>query len=295
MREVTRTHPNRVTIKRGAVAVAAVLLIVVLVLLVVNLQRGQRYAQALRLAEAGDAASAYDIFASLGSYADSAERAAGLVQKDPALPYRKAAKGDVIAFGSFEQDGDTTNGAEPIRWIVLERFDDRLLVLSADVLDGRQYNHVPFQEVTWADSDLRAWMNDDFLTAAFGPAQQGIIATVCNSNEDQSVTGAEGGADTQDRVFALSETESVIYLSSSANRADIGAAPASAFAASGALTVSEDGTADWWLRSPGTYGFAAQFVDAEGKPSVSGANVDVLYGVRPALWIDVSEAGRGAQ
>ena len=209
--------------------------------------------------------------------------------------YRKAAKGDVIAFGSFEQDGDTTNGAEPIRWIVLERFDDRLLVLSADVLDGRQYNHVPFQEVTWADSDLRAWMNDDFLTAAFGPAQQGIIATVCNSNEDQSVTGAEGGADTQDRVFALSETESVIYLSSSANRADIGAAPASAFAASGALTVSEDGTADWWLRSPGTYGFAAQFVDAEGKPSVSGANVDVLYGVRPALWIDVSEAGRGAQ
>jgi len=292
---VTRTHPNRVTIKRGAVAVAAVLLIVVLVLLVVNFQRGQRYAQALRLAEAGDAASAYDIFASLGSYADSAERAAGLVQKDPALPYRKAAKGDVIAFGSFEQDGDTTNGAEPIRWIVLERFDDRLLVLSADVLDGRQYNHVPFQEVTWADSDLRAWMNDDFLTAAFGPAQQGIIATVCNSNEDQSVTGAEGGADTQDRVFALSETESVIYLSSSANRADIGAAPASAFAASGALTVSEDGTADWWLRSPGTYGFAAQFVDAEGKPSVSGANVDVLYGVRPALWIDVSEAGRGAQ
>lgn len=295
MREVTRTHPNRVTIKRGAVAVAAVLLIVVLVLLVVNLQRGQRYAQALRLAEAGDAASAYDIFASLGSYSDSAERAAGLVQKDPALPYRKAAKGDVIAFGSFEQDGDTTNGAEPIRWIVLERFDDRLLVLSADVLDGRQYNHVPFQEVTWADSDLRAWMNDDFLTAAFGPAQQGIIATVCNSNEDQSVTGAEGGADTQDRVFALSETESVIYLSSSANRADIGAAPASAFAASGALTVSEDGTADWWLRSPGTYGFAAQFVDAEGKPSVSGANVDVLYGVRPALWIDVSEAGLGAQ
>lgn len=295
MREVTRTHPNRVTIKRGAVAVAAVLLIVVLVLLVVNFQRGQRYAQALRLAEAGDAASAYDIFASLGSYADSAERAAGLVQKDPALPYRKAAKGDVIAFGSFEQDGDTTDGAEPIRWIVLERFDDRLLVLSADVLDGRQYNHVPFQEVTWADSDLRAWMNDDFLTAAFGPAQQGIIATVCNSNEDQSVTGAEGGADTQDRVFALSETESVIYLSSSANRADIGAAPATAFAASGALTVSEDGTADWWLRSPGTYGFAAQFVDAEGKPSVSGANVDVLYGVRPALWIDVSEAGRGAQ
>ena len=154
---------------------------------------------------------------------------------------------------------------------------------------------MPFEEVTWENSDLRAWMNGDFFDAAFTPAQQGIIPSVLNDNADQSITGAAGGAPTQDRVFALSEQESVIYLSTSAARSDIGAAPASQAAASGTLSVSEEGTADWWLRSPGTYPFAAQYVDAAGTPLTSGANVDVLYGVRPALWIDCAEVGGGGQ
>ena len=272
-----------------------VLLALALGFVVYNHQRGERYAEAVRLAEAGDASGAYAIFVGLGGYADAAQRGACLVEKDPAVPYRRAAKGDVIDFGSFEQDGNEANGPEPIQWIVLERFDDRLLLLSADVLDARQYNHVPFQDVTWADSDLRAWMNGDFFTAAFTPAQQGIIPSVLNENADQSIAGTPGGAPTQDRVFALSEQESVVYLSGSANRSDIGAAPASQAAASGPLAVSEDGTADWWLRSPGTYAFAAQYVDTAGTPLPSGANVDVLYGVRPALWIDIAEVGGGQQ
>lgn len=292
---MTRARLTRATLKKGTVVLAAVLLAVTLGFLIHSHQRSQRYAQALRLAEAGDTAGAYGIFVGLGSYADARERAAGLVEEDPALPYRGAAKGDIVSFGSFEQDGDASNGPEPIQWIVLERFDDRLLVLSADVLDGRQYNHVPFQDVTWADSDLREWMNGEFLNAAFTPVQQGIIPSVLNENADQSATGAPGGAPTQDRVFALSEQESVVYLSGGANRSDIGEALASEQAASGALAVTEEGTADWWLRSPGTYGFAAQFVDAAGKPVASGANVDVLYGVRPALWIDLSEAGGGGR
>ena len=107
--------------------------------------------------------------------------------------------------------------------------------------------------------------------------------------------GASGGAATDDRVFALSETESVIYLNTPAVRSEIGAAPATVSAAAGPLSVSEDGTADWWLRSPGTYGFATQFVDASGTPSLSGANVDLQYGVRPALWLNVEGAGEGSR
>ena len=292
---MTRARLSQASIKKGAVVLATVLLALTLGFVVYNHQRGERYAEAVRLAEAGDTSGAYAIFVGLGGYADAAQRGAGLVEKDPAVPYRRVAKGDVIDFGSFEQDGNEANGPEPIQWIVLERFDDRLLVLSADVLEARQYNHVPFQDVTWADSDLRAWMNGDFFTASFTPAQQGIIPSVLNENADQSIAGTPGGAPTQDRVFALSEQESVVYLSGSANRSDIGAAPASQAAASGPLAVSEDGTADWWLRSPGTYAFAAQYVDTAGAPLPSGANVDVLYGVRPALWIDIAEAGGGQQ
>ena len=84
-------------------------------------------------------------------------------------------------------------------------------------------------------------------------------------------------------------------MNTPAARSDIGAAPVTEHAADGPLSVSEDGTADWWLRSPGTYGFATQFVDASGTPSLSGANVDLQYGVRPALWIDVAGTGEGAR
>ena len=272
--------------------IGAVLLVLSLVaVLVIVVRNAVRYREAVALDEAGDAQGAYELFHVLGGYSDAAQRAQALVEADPALPYRSASKGDTVEFGAYEQDGNAQNGPEPITWIVIDKIDGQLLLLSADVLDARQYHHVPFEEVTWENSDLRAWMNGDFYEGAFTPVQR--VETVHNENADQSITGANGGAATDDRVFALSETESVIYLNTPAARSDIGAAPASVHAAAGPLSVSEDGTADWWLRSPGTYGFATQFVDASGAPSLSGANVDLQYGVRPALWIGVAGTGEG--
>ena len=116
---MTRARLSQASIKKGAVALAAVFLALTLGFVVYNHQRGERYAEAVRLAEAGDASGAYAIFVGLGGYADAAQRGAGLVEKDPAVPYRRAAKGDVINFGSFEQDGNEANGPEPIQWIVL--------------------------------------------------------------------------------------------------------------------------------------------------------------------------------
>ena len=284
----------RALLRRKTVRVAAVALVLSLVVaLAVVVRNAVRYREAVALDEAGDAQGAYQIFHALGRYGDAAQRARALVEADPALPYRFASKGDIVEFGTYEQDGDAGNGPEPIQWIVLERIDGQLLLLSADVLEVRQYHHVPFEEVTWENSDLRAWMNADFYDGAFTADQRGLIQMVHNDNADQSITGASGGAATDDRVFALSETESVVYLNTPAARSDIGAALASEHAAAGPLSVSEDGTADWWLRSPGTYGFATQFVDASGVPSLSGANVDLQYGVRPALWISVEGGGEG--
>ena len=274
------------------VRIGAGLLVLSLVLaLGIVVRNAVRYREAVARHEAGDAQGAYEIFHALGGYSDAAQRAQALVEADPALPYRSASKGDTVSFGVYEQDGDADNGPEPIQWVVLDKIDGQLLLLSADILEARQYHHVPFEEVTWENSDLRAWMNGDFYEGAFTPVQRGLIETVHNENADQSITGASGGAATDDRVFALSETESVIYFNTAAARSDIGAALASQHAAAGPLSVSEDGAADWWLRSPGTYGFATQFVDASGTPSLSGANVDLQYGVRPALWINVAGTG----
>nr|WP_243441546.1 DUF6273 domain-containing protein [Schaalia georgiae] len=257
-------------------------------------RRSASYDEAIALAEAGNAERAYEILSGLGDYRDAQERARSLVDRDPALPYRRAAKGDGVVFGSYEQDGDPSNGPEPIRWTVVDRLEDRILVLSAECLEGRQYHHVPFEDASWQNSDLRAWMNGDFRETAFTPAESALIVPADNANDPQSITGAGGGAPTTDHIFALSETEGAIYLGDEASRDSLGVAATTDHAKGTGLPVDENGSCDWWLRSPGTYGFAAQFVDATGMPSVSGANVDAVYGARPALWISTGGAG-GAQ
>lgn len=284
------------THRTSLIACVAALLVLTAALLMTAAacqQRRSNYQQAVRLSASGNAAEAYRIFDGLGDYRDAAERAAALAQADPSLPYRDSQKGDVIAFGAYEQDGDAADGAEPVEWFVLDRIDDRLLLLSVDCLASRRYNAEPFASVTWEDSELRTWLNDAFLQAAFSPTERQIIRATRLRNDDQSVVGTDGGVDTTDRVFALSHTEALIYLHDDADRDYLGRAAASDAAATGQAYVDADGMADWWLRSPGGYPYAAQYVSTTGETAEAGAYVDAEYGVRPALWLDVSEAGDG--
>ena len=200
-----------------------------------------------------------------------------------------AAKGDTIEYGAYEQDGDASNGAEPIRWTVLDRIDDRLLILAEDVLAARPYDADSFQAATWADSDLRAWLGSDFLNSAFSASQrEGIIATDLD-NADSRASGVDGGADTTDMVFVLSETEYGIYLADVENREYTAPAPASRACADAGLYLDADGRTDWWLRSPGTYPYTAQYIQPDGAAFTGGSNVDATLGVRPAMWITAGE------
>lgn len=250
------------------------------------------YDEAIRLEQSGDSFGAYERFRALGTHADAASRADALVEADPALPYREAHKGDIISFGAFEQDGEDANGPEDIEWIVLDRIDDELLLLSLDCLASRPYHALPFEPITWEHSDLRAWMNTEFLTGAFTPAQQGIIVIVTNENAEQSIAGTPAGPATRDRVFALSETETTVYIRDAIDRELVAKAGLSAAEEAGAVRIDDSRTVDWWLRSPGTYEFTAQFMTADGERFTTGANVDAEYGVRPALWITLDAPTR---
>ncbi|MDU0349800.1 DUF6273 domain-containing protein [Actinomyces sp. MRS3W] len=286
---MTTTTTRRIRLM--ALATALVVFIAVVWLAVVNHEHRTSYQEAQRLAAAGQTAAAYEIFHGLGDYRDAAAQAQALLDADPALPYRSADKGEIITFGAYEQDNDRANGAEPIQWLVLDRIDDQLLLLSVNCLDSRPYHATPFAAVTWETSDLRAWLNETFLQEAFTPSQQSLIVSTRNENADQSPVGTDGGAETTDRVFALSQTDTVIYMHDAADRDYLGRAPVTDYAATGQVHVDDDGMADWWLRSPGTYEYTAQYVAASGEPSISGAYVDAEYGVRPAVWLDTSAGG----
>ena len=79
--------------------------------------------------------------------------------------------GDIIKFGHYEQDGNTSYGKEEIEWEVLKVESDRVLVVSKYALDCKPYN-TEYTDVTWETCSLRQWLNSTFLNTAFSAEEQ---------------------------------------------------------------------------------------------------------------------------
>lgn len=286
--------------KTGLIILAALLVIgiaVAIFLIHSNQQKADQYQQAVRMMDNGNPDEAYRLFRQLGNYRDSENQAARIASSDPLLVYRIAEKNDTVSFGRWEQDNDPENGPEPIDWIVLDKIDGRLLLISSSCLAGMAYHTEPFTSVTWETCSLREWLNDTFLSSAFTEEEQKLIPIVTNENPNHSIVETPGGKDTLDKVFLLCERDTVIYLKNDSDREAIGKAPATAYAAANGLQTNEEGFASWWLRSPGMYEYVAQYVDQDGSTYINGASIDIDYfcGVRPVLWLDTNTPSEGGQ
>ena len=171
------------------------------------------------------------------------------------------AVGSIFIFGTYEQDNDTTNGKEPIEWIILDKRDDGSLVLmSKYALDSKPYN-TEDTGVTWETCTLRKWLNEDFYKAAFSAQEQAKIVPVTLENEDNP-WGTTGGKATTDKVWLLSINEACndfsndkvySYFTDDASRMCAPTKYAVAQGASQSFTYTVDGVGAcwWWLRSLG--------------------------------------------
>ncbi|MBO4776453.1 MAG: hypothetical protein J5515_07545, partial [Lachnospiraceae bacterium] len=119
--------------------------------------------------------------------------------------------GDIIKFGKYEQDGNTSNGKEDIEWLVLSNEDGRVLVISKYALDAKVYN-TEYVSVTWENCTLRSWLNNEFLNSAFDDKEKKIIPSVTLENKDNPINGRSGGNNTTDKVFCLSLDEIEKYF-----------------------------------------------------------------------------------
>lgn len=202
------------------------------------------------------------------------------------VPISKAKTGNTVLFGSYEQDGDEGNGAETIEWIVLDKEDGKLLLLSKYVLDARAYAGVYYGDVTWAESSMRSWLNGTFYQYAFSEKEQGQIQQTRILNEDNPSYGTEGGNATSDTVFLLSIEEAERYFFIDQKRR----AKATAYAMDNEVWTDRENYAYWWLRSPGYYSGNAAHVHDTGAVHENGSSVNcTALGVRPALWVSVEE------
>ena len=198
--------------------------------------------------------------------------------------FASVAAGDVITFGSYEQDNDPNNGPEPVEWNVLEVQDGKALLLSRYGLDTKPYN-TEYTDVTWETCTLRSWLNNEFLNAAFSAEERSAILTTAVDNSDvqkRSDYDTSGGNDTEDQIFLLSYAEANRYLDNITSTRAIVIPTAYAIAA-GAETYNDGTASGWLLRSPG---YEQDYAATYGSFYFGCSVDDETVAVRPALWLN---------
>ena len=225
-----------------------------------------------------------------------------------------SAVGDIVVFGSYEQDGDEANGKEPVEWEVLEVQNNLMLVVSRFVLDCIPY-HMEDTDIGWDACSLRNWLNDDFYNSAFSADEKAYIQETTLSNAGNEYW--PGGPDTNDKVFCLSMDEIIGHYNLKENAEKEGfycdglVADTTTYASNKniiALEITQEkydgyykgmgygeeivgrNAAWWWVRSPGSLGCNVCIADQNGEIGW-GFRHRILVnmssiGVRPALWLN---------
>lgn len=191
--------------------------------------------------------------------------------------------GDIIKFGNYEQDNNTSNGKEPIEWRVLAKENNKLFVISKKALDCQKYNDST-GDVTWGTCSLRSWLNNTFLNTAFSEKEQSLIQTSNVSADKNPEYDTDPGNETNDKVFLLSIIEAEKYFATDDSRQ---CEPTAYAVSNGGYRSSDTGNCRWWLRSPGYFHSYAAQVELDGGVDRYG-NFD--YGtvcVRPAIWVNL--------
>lgn len=214
---------------------------------------------------------------------------------------RNAQPGEIITFGSYPQTADEAD-LMPIKWRVLQNSGSELFILSEYILDSKRY-HNAFTDITWCNSDLRKWLNDEFYSVTFNDFEKNLIKTThCTDNGEDST-------DTEDKVFLLSVSEAK-ELTHKLDEGSLCArrnAIATEFSKikkndgcrlyvydkknpSDYLIVNgeEFGCSWWWLRSQGNTSSRAFFIGTHSSIRSYGRVNLACYGIRPALKISIN-------
>ena len=153
---------------------------------------------------------------------------------------------------------------EPIKWRILEDDDGTATILCEMIIDAHRFDD---NSNNYKESEIRAWLNDNFYQTAFSELEKGIINTVQVDNSARSTMPYgvtwNGGinnyvcADTYDKVWLMSMEEItkswkyVDYASYSTPDVQRRRHPTDYAKANYAYSyIPFDGDAWWWLRSP---------------------------------------------
>ena len=160
-------------------------------------------------------------------------------------------------------------------WVVIKKEDTRQLCITKEIIEVRRF-HEAEATVSWAESDLRAYLNGEFYETVFkADKSKNAVRPLSVNNANKSVNfpndnAGIGSTATKDSVFLLSYEEAETCFLSDAAR-----------------VAAYDGRSQiWWLRSPGDHLNYYANVDGIGQVCYSSSNLQAEgFGVRPATWI----------
>lgn len=216
---------------------------------------------------------------------------------------------------------------QPIKWRVLSVDGSGIFLLADKVLDNKQY-HIISEDVTWQDSTIRSWLNgydasankqkedyrkNCFINTAFSTYALSYIKDSSVENRNSLPFDSDGGDDTTDKIFLLSESEVCREYGSAVtetfteivpnaqeygfhpdgNASDVARSVKSSPYAKAMGTWNATGCGGdcmWWLRSPSGRCDSAAHIDWTGWVRwVQFLDVNAPFcGIRPALNLDFS-------
>ncbi len=214
--------------------------------------------------------------------------------------------GDLVEYGTYEQDGDESNGEEPIIWRVLDKNESAYLLLSENIIEVAEFKHNEGSS-PWNYCNLRDWLNKRFYNDHLYDDKRFSIkeTEITNLGSIEYYSKYNRGVDktpnTTDKVFLLSleDIESDYFSGTSGWEEDPSrVAYATEYVKNRVNEIKEsgeslidratdqldiDGSLYWWLRTGGAQDDTTLGVLPTGELEDYGSRMEYA-GVRPAVW-----------
>ena len=183
---------------------------------------------------------------------------------------------------------------EPIKWLIAEESDGTLTLVADPILDSQQYDYEDGSDSNnYAESTIRAWLNDTFCNTAFNEMQQAIIQTTTIDNSVEStgfIPNQYACENTNDKIFLMSYVEADTWFTSDSAREKQGSDYAKSQGVYVNTSSSYSGNSHYRLRSPSSHkSFNAYVVNDDGSIGSSRSVYYTSIGVLPALVIELRE------
>lgn len=210
------------------------------------------------------------------------------------VTYRRMSRDDATSVINYPSgEGYRYFKWEPVKWKVLEVSDDDIFVMAEQALDCQKYDSSKYSSVTWETSTLRKWLNEQFIGQAFSAEEQKLIKQTNVTNPRNSVYSIDGGKNTTDQIYILSEEEvqnAKYGFCQITNEFSQTRNPAASDYSYSKGTHYSEFAADsrekgsyWWIRTPGQFLSRAATV-FNGKLDMEGSDADCAnLGIVPVM------------